>query len=734
MKLRLLPAIALATLLVLPGALFAQSKSSQGKSSAPRVSLEYFENNSGIFEIRDAKGVSVPDPQLGDELKVGSTVLTGNGDIAELKLAHTGTIIKVAQNTNFTLSQLRKDNGSGQDLFSLTAGKIRTVAGKASGKDQYQIKTQSAVCGVRGSDVVIETLEGTFDKLSTLEGTGWIQNASGQALDIAQGFFADAHAPAFKALQIPRDILDGLMNDMKFIKLDANETLAVNKAYQETLVEQPGTPGENPPTTPPAPKTNSALDNVMTALRDILGLEIGSTTIDGQTYGTVSIEPTFTIGKLKTALFLPIIYQGDMFNPGRYYHPLGNNEWSFGTDQTGTLDIVSDVLRDLLLKIKYVEWGVQRDPFFFKIGNLEDITVGHGLIMRNFANDADFPSIRRVGVNFGMDLGGFGFEAMVNDAAAPDIFGGRLYFRPIPKFRMALGFSALVDWDPAKDWFGGPGLVGDPIFINPGIDVDLPFVESDVFSIVAFADGAVMIPYFRSQPADPLYTSIPSGWALDAVYDASASLPVKNWGFAAGFFGNLIIRDFTWRLEFRDYTGAFIPQIYSSNYERQRTYFVSKVLGYLTNPTPTQNAQTLGIFMESGIILKKLFALKVNYFWPWTQDSSGFTFGNDQFAAEFILQKGVIPVVNIWGSISYVRTNFMPTILQKGIFGGGNLFDANTLVSARINYPIADNLDVSLLYTTTAHRNPDGTVYYKNAGDLLPQLDTSLSITTTVHL
>ena len=256
-------------------------------------------------------------------------------------------------------------------------------------------------------------------------------------------------------------------------------------------------------------------------------------------------------------------------------------------------------------------------------------------------------------------------------------------------------------------------------------------MESDIFSIVAFADGAVMLPYFRSST---VYNSvsIPSGFAFDAVYDPSASLPVKNWGVAAGFFGNLIIRDFTWRLEFRDYTGSFIPQIYSSNYERQRTYFVKQVLTYLT--TPTSNAQNLGIFGEGGITLKKLFALKLSYFWPWTQDPSGFTFSDDQFAAVFILQKGVIPVVNIWGSVSYVRTNFMPTILQKGVFGGGNLFDANTLVSARINYPVTDNLDVSLLYTTTAHRNPDGTVFYANSGDLLPQLDTSLSITTTVHL
>ena len=160
MRKRISFAIALAALLAVPALLFAQSKPATSKAPAISVTLEYFENNSGIFDVRDDKGASVPNPQFGDELKLGWTVVTGKGDLAELKMTHTGTIIKVAQSTNFRLDTLRSDTG-GQDLFTMTVGKIRTVAGKASGKDLYQIRTTSAVCGVRGSDVVIETLEGT---------------------------------------------------------------------------------------------------------------------------------------------------------------------------------------------------------------------------------------------------------------------------------------------------------------------------------------------------------------------------------------------------------------------------------------------------------------------------------------------------------------------------------------------------------------------------------------------
>jgi hypothetical protein len=741
MKIRLSVAIALIALLVMPGLLFAQSTPAKAAPPSISVTLEYFENNSGVFDIKDAKGVSVADPQIGDELKIGWTVVTGKGDVAELKMTHTSTIIKLSQNTNFRLDKLRADNG-GQDVFSLAVGKVRTVAGKASGKDQYQIKTQSAVCGVRGSDVVIEygqDDQGTpFSKLSTLEGTGWIQNGAGEALDVAQGFFADALSATFKAFQIPPDLLDSLTKEMNFTKLDVNEVLAINKAYQASL-QQPAT--TTPAATPAAqPATNSFMDGIMAKLKDILGMEIGSVSIGGVTWSKVVVAPTFQFGDLKASLYLPVIYQGDMFNTSKWYHPAGNDEWSFGTDAKYRNDVwgmVGDIASDLFLKIKYIEWGRQRDPFFFKVGNLNDVTIGHGLIMRDFANDADFPSVRRVGVNIGMDFGGFGVEAMVNDAAAPDIFGGRLYIRPVPGFKAALGLSALVDWAPAKDFPGGAAAAGNPVFINPGVDLDIPFFESDFFSIVAFADGAAMIPYFRTAPTGA-YSSIAQGFAMNAIFpEGTANLGnIKNWGVASGLFGNLIIRDFTWRVEFRDYTGAFVPQFYSTGYERARTEFVQNVLAYLQDPTSSvYDTQTMGIFGEGGIALSKLFSLKLSYFWPWAQDPStgAFTFNNDHFVATFVLEKGVIPVVNIWGTVSYERTNLVPTFLQN-TSQKLSLFDAFTVVSATINYPVTQNLDVTLLYTTTAHRDSSGNVVYSSDNALLPQMDTSLAIETQIHL
>jgi len=67
---------------------------------------------------------------------------------------------------------------------------------------------------------------------------------------------------------------------MKFNKLDVNETLAVNTAYQASVPKgSEGAATAENPTTPPAPRSNSMMDNIFTAMHDILGFEIGSMTV-----------------------------------------------------------------------------------------------------------------------------------------------------------------------------------------------------------------------------------------------------------------------------------------------------------------------------------------------------------------------------------------------------------------------------------------------------------------------
>ena len=75
------------------------------------------------------------------------------------------------------------------------------------------------------------------------------------------------------------------------------------------------------------------LEKFLEPVKDFLGMEIGSITIDGKTYSKVLLQPEFAIGDLQLSLYLPVVYETDLFNPDDWHHPAGNDEWSFGTDQ-----------------------------------------------------------------------------------------------------------------------------------------------------------------------------------------------------------------------------------------------------------------------------------------------------------------------------------------------------------------------------------------------------------------
>ncbi len=709
------PGIVIAgVLLLISCAAFAQAQKPQG--SAPSVVIEYIDNASGNLAIYD-QGKNAVQFDIGTRLLPGWTVVTDKGDVVELKLDPNGTIIKVSQVTNFKVDSLQSAAGE-INTFSVAIGKIRAVAGKATGQEKYNVQGPSAVCGVRGTDFGFD-VETDKETAFVLDGEiEFTKTATGETVEISKGMMADAMAPEFKPVQIPADFLQEIHKDLDFEKLSPQDV-----------------PGHGPGSQAAGPGQGGPLDGVMGWLRNILGMEIGSITISGNTYAKVVISPQFSIGDLKLGLYLPIIYTDNMFDPGDYYRPAGNDEWNFGVSASAWDPL--DAFNDLVLKIKYIEYGKQRDPFYFKAGNLDDITIGHGVIMRDYANDADFPAVRRVGLNLGLDLGGFGMEAMMDDAALPQIVGGRLFARPIPGFRAALGVSLLADLNPAGDstlpimGFPVPAeyVMGKMMIFNPGLDIDVPFIESDALSLIAFADMTGMVPFVQ---APPWFSTIQTGYQWNTLWDSG----LKNYGVAAGVLGNIVMVDY--RLEYRYFTGISHPAYYDTVYTRtNRLLYTAEVMSYLQNPSdPAFDRVEMGIYGEGGFTLEKILRLKIGYYWPWAYDSTGAIVAdpNDHLIATFTLEKGVIPVVNLSGSVSYERNRFVSTILQSQGAEGLSLFDANTVVSAQIAYSATPNLDIILLYSATAHRDANGNIVYNEGSKtILPEMDTSLAIQTSIH-
>lgn len=462
-------------------------------------------------------------------------------------------------------------------------------------------------------------------------------------------------------------------------------------------------------------------------LRDNMGMEMGSVSIDGTSYSKVVLTPNVSLGKLKLGFYLPIIYTKDLFDPSSWYAPGGNNEWSFGTEYWGddTWLAIKDTAADLILKIKYLEYGQPLDdPFFVKVGNLKNLTMGHGLILRNYRNDSDFPSIRRTGLNTGIDFGGFGFEALANDLPFPEIFGARLYFRPIKSSKLAFGFSGVADIAAAKDLADTTGTTDysaaadNFTFIGTGIDLDLPIIEKNaILGIRAFADASVTVPYIKSKifaAQLPFATQdIESGLQTDMIWDGGP----QNWGAATGFMGNLLFID--WRLEYRYFTGIFRPAFFDSTYERSRSAYVTKYLDYLDGRSTASAPTVMGIYGEAGFTLfKDKLMLQAGYMWPWNPED-GFTLSataDDEFHAGLGIKKGLIPVVDLAGAIYYDKWNLVGSIVDDTF----EFFDEKTAFAGEIEIPIpgTPNLAIGLIFKAVAKRNPiTGNVEYKTLGD-----------------
>ena len=113
-------------------------------------------------------------------------------------------------------------------------------------------------------------------------------------------------------------------------------------------------------------------------------LSMGSVTVDQEQLYRLSLRPDFPLGRLGIGLDLELFVErnGD----------LGSRGWKAGSS-TQTFD-------SILRKIYYVRYGRPNDAVYVKIGALDDVTLGYGLIMDNYRNTLHYPGIKKTGFQF----------------------------------------------------------------------------------------------------------------------------------------------------------------------------------------------------------------------------------------------------------------------------------------------------------------------------------------------
>ena len=99
---------------------------------------------------------------VGLPLLPGDMIQTDKGTFLEIQLHPTKSVLKIAENTTFSVQNLETSGGGG---FELTYGRVRAKVDKLTGRDPFSIRGRGAVAGVRGTDF-------GFDYIADKEATG----------------------------------------------------------------------------------------------------------------------------------------------------------------------------------------------------------------------------------------------------------------------------------------------------------------------------------------------------------------------------------------------------------------------------------------------------------------------------------------------------------------------------------------------------------------------------------
>lgn len=284
---------------------------------------------------------------------------------------------------------------------------------------------------------------------------------------------------------------------------------------------------------------------------------IGLTRIDTTWYYTLNIAPELAFGKFGVGLDLTL-------------------NISSTSRQIRKEDF--DETYDYIRIIRYLRWGHKGDDIYARLGILDYARLGHGFIMYLYNNSPSYDE-RRLGTEFDLSFGKYGFETVYSDFAREGVFGVRSYVRPLQYTSLASvpilgGLEIGATWagDMRRNsrdtsFVGGTGArqsSNDGTMNVVGADIGLPLLRIPMVSSTLYFDYAKIL-------------SFGSGEAL---------------GLETNFSGLGIFDIFT-KFE-RRWTGDyFMPNYFNTFYELERyqlsgTLFSSKAqaLNGLISPGP----------------------------------------------------------------------------------------------------------------------------------------------------
>ena len=454
-----------------------------------------------------------------------------------------------------------------------------------------------------------------------------------------------------------------------------------------------------------------------------MGFSVGAVTIDNQIYTQIALMPELVMGKFGMALDLRLYIDSD------------------GNIREDNWDSFSDVLE----KIYYVRWGLKGDPFYARVGAINNYRLGYGILMNRYYNTIEYPSVIRTGMLIGVDTGELIVDIMHNDfkelgKKQGGLFAGRIGYRFLGDLEIGASvvydrnqFASMRDADgdgvpdgfddfPTNDKFAvdsdrdgipdgidpdrdGNGYTDnsqDPLIANNDIYFDL---EADSFKIqdakqreqIAFA-ADIGFPFINKKHLQ-----------LIAYAQAAKFGYGGGWGYTLpGIRGKAAFINFFG--EFRIQEPKFIPEYFSTTYEIERVTVLQDSVGELYPVTKRQYLQAINTRLKGFVIGADFNLWGVMIFGADYQRLSG------KRVNPLPGQDATVKVSTLRMDLD-LNTDFVPKFKKAGAYfyqqNADDLFTRTegTVMGARISYEIAAGAALVIDYRMTfKDLNGDGEI------------------------
>ncbi|HCK99449.1 MAG TPA: hypothetical protein DHW42_05005 [Candidatus Marinimicrobia bacterium] len=359
--------------------------------------------------------------EIGMKLNIGDAIMTTENGFVVVLFNKDKSLLKIRKNSEVSM----------QEEFSIRTIKIssgRVLAQVTPGiKGSFRIETPTSVASVKGTKFWSVVSPQYGDRFYGIEGNVNIVNLiTGAESNMAPGQMVIS-TPQGQLINLPIDETDMPRDiDEKVPVPEKPESIQPEEEVYKPKQKQPASVAAVPTTPSEIPQKEPK----QAAKKPYgMGLGLGSVTIDNKIYNQIALRPELKMGKLGIALDVAF-YMDEQGN-------IRKDEW--------------DEFSDYLDKFYYVRWAQQGDPFFAKLGAIDNVTLGYGILMNGYSNTTEYPQIRKVGVHTGMQIGNLSWEAFIANAKEMvGLVAGRVTYQPLEHIPVILGGSMVMDVNQYK--------------------------------------------------------------------------------------------------------------------------------------------------------------------------------------------------------------------------------------------------------------------------------------------